>query len=384
MGGPLRVGWVISDQLERLPWIRESVLTGGGVGLARYFWLARYVKRHPELGVRYEVYRPWRRYDAVVFLKSMGPRALKLLQRLDARRVPGVFDANVNYFETGGSEYYQGMIPTEQQRRDAFDMARSSAAVIADSEFIAERGRNYNKHTCWIPDNVDMDLAPGLQRYRYDKGRLRLLWSGESVKLFEFLVVEDILRKYASRIELILVTNSLSHLDRVFGRYRERLHALLRDVDHTIVPFHSISHLLGIYRQGGVIISPRFLDSPYNLGHTEWKITLGMACGRMALASAVPSYVSVSERSGGQGIRICRSSEEWDTAIDSILSGRVDLEKEGGAARDVVEKYYSTAIVAQQHAEFMRETVNNYLSGFGATEHGDYVAAPSMVAKRGR
>ena len=77
--------------------MRETVLTGGGVGLARYRWLADYVKRQKNLGVRYSVYRPWKRYDAVIFLKSMGARSLSLLQKLGQRGVPCIVEINVNY-----------------------------------------------------------------------------------------------------------------------------------------------------------------------------------------------------------------------------------------------------------------------------------------------
>jgi len=103
--GRKRVGWVIADQLERSVWTRESWFTGGGIGLARYYWLSQYVNRNVP-GWQYELYRPWKSHDAVIFLKSMGTRAEHLLQRLQARGVPCVFDANVNYYDREGTEYY--------------------------------------------------------------------------------------------------------------------------------------------------------------------------------------------------------------------------------------------------------------------------------------
>lgn len=358
MRSQLQVGWVIGDQLDRKPWVREAALTGGGVGFARYLWLARYVERQEDFGVRYSIYRPWRRYDAVILLKSMGSRALNLLQRLKQQGVPCIFDINVNYFEPGGKEYYSNMIPTEQQKRNVVEMTQSASAVIADSEFIAERSLEYNPKTLWISDNVSMDLVPGYQPTHFDK-RLRLLWSGESVKLFELLAAEDALLAVRDKVELLLVTNDLAAMQRLNPEIRERLERLLSVLSVRIVKFRSIEHLFQVYSEGGVFISPRFLDSPYNRGHTEWKITLAMACGRIALCSPVPSYVTVAKRAGDQGIRISSNKAEWDQVFDRVLGDSLDWEEEERAARSVVERFYSTREVASIHTAFVRKVIDS-------------------------
>ena len=358
MRSELKVGWVIGDQLDRKPWVREAILTGGGVGLARFLWLARYVERQKDLGVRYSVYRPWRRYDAVIFLKSMGTRALDLLQRLEQQGVPCIFDINVNYFEPGGKEYFSNMIPTEQQRHEVVAMAESATAVIADSEFIAGRSREYNQRTLWVSDNVPMDLLPEYKPTRSGK-RLRLLWSGESVKLFELLAAEKALIAVKDKVEIVLVTNDLAALDRLSPDIRKRLDHLLSKLSVNVVRFRSIQHLFKVYSQGGIFISPRFLDSPYNMGHTEWKITLAMACGRVALCSPVPSYVKVADRAGGRGIRILNDADAWGGALEEVLGSKFDWQKEELAAYSVVDRFYSTREVASTHAAFVHDVVND-------------------------
>ena len=353
-GGRPRVGWVISDQLDRSVFVRKGYLCSGGVGLVRYAWLASHVNAHPELGLRHEVYRPWRRYDAVLFLKSMGPRSLALLRRHRARGHVTIFDANVNYYELDGREHYRGMLPTEQQRDDAIAITESVDGVIADSEFVAERCRRYAPSVEWITDSVRMDLVPPFRPWSRRNGRLPLVWSGEAVKLFEFLAIEDTLRKYARHLELVAVSSPLSQLDRLNPEHRGRLQGLLETLPHTFLPFHGFPDLFHVYGRGGVVLSPRFLDNSYNFGHTEWKVTQAMACGRMALCSPVPSYVTLAERAGHRGIRICRTPEDWDDAFDGLLSGRIDGAEEGAAARAVVERHYSTAVLGAQHSTFLR------------------------------
>ena len=86
---------------------------------------------------------------------------------------------------------------------------------------------------------------------------------------------------------------------------------------------------------------------------TKW--SLPMACGRVALGSPLPSYLDVAERSAGYGLRICLDAAEWRENLEAILSGRFDFESEENAAREVVERHYSTTVVAESHVQFMRE-----------------------------
>ncbi len=367
-----RVGWIINNQYRTSRLVSHVSAHNGGVALARFQWLADYVNAHAAFGLRHEVYRPWRRYDALVFLKSMGESSMRLVRTARTQGTRVVFDANVNYYESSGTEYYAGMLPTAVQRQEAIEITRAADGVIADSAFLASVCAEYNPRVEWITDSVRMDLVPPYAAWRYTDGRLPLLWSGEAVKLFELLAIEEVLHRYAERIRLVLVTNSLDALARWHAGYRARFESLLAAVPHEIVPYRSIPQLFSVYARGGVCISPRFLDNSYNFGHTEWKITLAMACGRMALCSAVPSYEMAYERAVGRGIRICRSAEDWGRALDAILAGEIDMEAEGVAGRDVVARGYSTAVVAATHSRFMRGLIET-----GVAERREAGASPT-------
>lgn len=356
-GRVLEVGFVIDGLLPRWPrvwqWVRGCP-SNSAVGEMRFGWIAEAL-RADAAPVRYSLYRPWKSYDAVIFLKSMNVESQRLAESLRARGTRIFFDVNVDYFTPAeGTFYYRGMAPTEEQTAHAQRMAALSDALIADSSHLAKICTQHHPRAQWISDDVDMRLA----RYAPWKreGKLNLLWSGESVKLFELLRIETVLRKYAPHIRLMLVTNDLAALDRWFDPWKKRFQDLLGAVEHEAIPFRSVRSLMNFYAGvGGIFISPRFLDNSYNWGHTEWKITLPMACGRVALGSPLPSYRDVSERSGGLGLRVCESDDDWCAALESVLSGRFDFETEENAARAVVEKYYSTPVVAAAHAKFVTE-----------------------------
>jgi hypothetical protein len=357
--GSSLVGWIIDNQFGLSRIFRPQNVNVGGISLVRYNWITSQVNSTPEYKLKYELYRPWKKYDALIFLKSMGTEAIELIEKFHRKGSPVLFDANVNYYQIEGREYYQGMLPTENQKLKAVEITSIVDGVIADSDFLKNICGQYNANVCWIPDNVRMDLLPPYDPWIMKEKRLPLLWSGEAIKLFELLSIEDLLKKFSTRIELILVTNDLSGLDRWHIGYKERFESLMKSVPHQIIPFQSIEQLFQVYSRGGVIISPRFLDNSYNLGHTEWKITLGMGCCRLALCSPVPSYTIVADRSGGKGIRICKTMEDWEKNFQEFFSGNFEWEEEEFQARQVVERYYSTKVVARTHADF----INNILKG---------------------
>ncbi len=340
----------------------RSIYLGGrsqtAMGVMRFGWIADAVNRGAYDGLSYELYRPLRRYDMLIFVKSMGPDCIRLAHEYRARGKPVLFDINVNYFETQGVWYYESMKTTPHAQEKAIAMARECNGVMAASLAIEEAARRHNSLTTWIPDNVNLDLVPASSTGGRPGRRLRLLWSGQTAKLFDLLTVEEVLRASKNDVDLVLITNDLSGLELVYEPYRSRLKKLLEDLECKIIRYESIPQLLRVYGAGGVIISPRFLDSSYNRGHTEWKVTLGMACGCVAVCSPQESYVEVARRSAGAGIRVCRDAAGWTAVLDEMLGGSFSWDSEQAAARHVVATHYSTAVVAEQHARFVKSLLD--------------------------
>jgi glycosyltransferase involved in cell wall biosynthesis len=352
-----RIGWVIADQLDTMPlWPRIDTRVGG-ISLARLHWIIPRINNDPESGFHYEVYRPWGRYDGLVFLKSMGEKAHGLAMRYERRDKPIIFDANVNYYSATGVEHYRGMLPTYEQQQDAIAMTSVANAVIADSNYIAEQCQSYNEDVTWIADNIEVGRISAVCERSKSQSRT-LVWCGEAIKLFELLLIEEPLRRFASDLRLIVVTNDLSTIALWKSEYRTRLMRLLRDLDATVETFTNLEALFKIYQQADVVLSPRFLDNSYNLGHTEWKITLGMACGCIAMASPVPSYSLVRDLAQKEVVVLCETQDEWTAGFEELLSQQIS----GGlrqAARCVVDQHYSAQVLAKKHVKLMKRVFND-------------------------
>ena len=350
MGKIRRIGWVVMDQLETMP-LLPRINTGiGGLALARLHWIALRINQDPSVRYSYHVYRPWEKYDGLVFLKSMGQKSELLANHYLEKKKPVVFDANVNYYHIDGTEHYKGMLPTQAQREDAIKMTMLANSVIADSKYIAEQCKLLNHDVVCLPDNVETDVIP-CRRNAGERYPLRFVWCGEALKLFELLVIEDVLRAHKASYELIVVTNDLSVMDRWREGYKSRIEKLLTDVDATVRPYHDIQSLFNTYSTSDVVLSPRFLDNSYNKGHTEWKITLAMACGCVAIASPVPSYLEVATYAARNEVTICDDLVSWDDAITEVIENGVNAQRRH-TAWEIVDEYYSSREMVKKHIEY--------------------------------
>jgi glycosyltransferase involved in cell wall biosynthesis len=363
-----RVGFIINSRVPEVASLKKRMPphafvtgwddAGSPMSFMRFRWIAEAL-RSADSEWHYEIYRPWRHYEAVVFLKSMGPRCMALAEKLREEGTCVVFEANVDYYTRfAGAAPLDDMSPAAEQRSHATAITQFANAVIASSRHLAEVCKAFNRRTTWVPDNVRLQMRPAkLQRQPFHEGRLQVWWSGMAAKLFEFLAAEEAFSTLADRIHLHLVTDDLEKSRQRWPvDVRERMEKFLSRVPHTLHRFRGIAHLLDLYGNGGVIVSPRFLDTPYNLAHTEWKISLGMACEMPAIASPVPSYLDLAKRSGERAVEICAASEDWKHAFERILASPAQLQEAGWQAYVVVKKHYETGVVARQHVAWVAET----------------------------
>ena len=328
------------------------------IGIMRYGWIADAVNSTETYGIHYELYRPFRKYDAVVFLKSMNRECVALCKKLNAKGIKTIFDLNVDYVTPAqGVEFYKDMMPTSKLRAQAMEMISLCSAVICDSSHIHNSVKNLSRMSQTLTDNIRDDLIKPNGVYAQNE-KVRVVWCGQACKAFELLAIKDVLLKYSNKIDLVLVTGPRSQMDRIYEPYRSELYSMLNRLGAIIIPYENVEHLMRVYDQGGVFISPRFLDNTYNMGHTEWKITLPMARGLFVVCSEQPSYSEVAEKTGGNGIRICHGPGDWDAALGELISKPSNVSFDKEFTTGVIRSAYSTSVVARKHSEFIKKVLN--------------------------
>jgi glycosyltransferase involved in cell wall biosynthesis len=329
----LRVGWATPSTLTAERATFRGLETSVAMRVAN---VARWLNANTRL--RNELYRPERRYDVVVFAKAMGERAQAAAERVRATGGRVVFDANVNYYEIWGDYDVPRTKPTTEQQRDAEAMTRGADAVVADSSYILGIVRRYNERATWIPDNVDLRIFR--PRPPHEGRVLRLVWSGRSQKARPLTLLREPLTG-ARGVELVVVSDAPP----------PELDELAEVVPVRFEPF-SLRGYARVLRSCDAIVSPKRLVNGYELGHSEWKITLGMAAGLPAVASPQQSYVEAIAAHGAG--MVAESPEEWRAAVERLRDPRLRAEL-GARARQTVEELYSTPVIACRYGHFLRE-----------------------------
>jgi glycosyltransferase involved in cell wall biosynthesis len=330
-----RVGWVTASSLDA----ERATFRGLPPPVAmRVANIARWIDAN-DRGFRNELYRRDRRYDVVVFVKAMSKAHLDVAERAQSAGARIVFDANVNYYEVWGDYDIADTQPTDAQQREAEAMTRLADWVVADSSYLLGVVRKLNERASWIPDNVDTTLFRPA-RGRRDGGPLRLVWSGMARKAKPLLLVRDALAELPDA-ELVVVSNEEP----------AELEELRAAIPTRFVPF-DLRGYARLLRECDVIVSPKRLVNGYELGHTEWKITLGMAAGLPAVASPQQSYVEAIGHRGG-GI-VADSPAEWADALERLAAEPARREELGARALETVRERYATPVVARQYLDLLR------------------------------
>jgi glycosyltransferase involved in cell wall biosynthesis len=331
-GPAVRIGWTTAATLRAERVSFRSLETSVAMRVANVAaWLDR------NTGTRNELYRPGAACDVVVFVKAMDERCRQEAALIRGRGGRVVFDANVNYYEIWGEYDLPGTEPTPEQRADSIEMTRAADAVVADSSYLLEIVQRLNERSRWIPDNVDTRLFRPARRPRRGAG-VRLVWSGRSHKARPLTLLAEPLSGLRG-FELVIVSD----------REPPEAEDLRRVCPVRFVPF-DLRRYARLLRDCDVIVSPKRLVNGYELAHTEWKISLGMAAGLPAVASPQRSYVEAIGADGG-GV-VADSPDEWRAALEELQDPTRRREL-GARARKTVEERYSTPVVSQRYGELL-------------------------------
>lgn len=334
----ITIGW-ITPEFPARPSRRSVWLKSGAMLTMRTRNMMLALRKH---GIHSQFYRSGDIVDAVMIIKTFHPAALEEVKRLKKRGIPIIFDANVNYYYIWGNYIDLRTQPTPELQRTATEMTLLADFVIADSEYLADVVRDFRqpKDVVWVPDNVLPLLFRPNNRPRQTKGQLRLIWSGIDFKADELLMIQEPLAAVEG-VELWLISNGRPPI----------LDTLAKQIPVRWFRYHDFTYgwFLG---RADAIISPRQLNNGYNLGHTEYKISLGMARNLPAIVSPQPSYVRALSNGGGI---ICDTLSDWKHALHLLCHDPAQRIAMGDQARQTVEKNYLTPVVAKKLANIVKK-----------------------------
>lgn len=281
----------------------------------------------------FELYQPWRRYDAVIFEKSFTLNALNLAQKLKSKGTRVILDVNVNYFSKETPRV------TDSMHKFAHQFASTADAIITPSQHLTEELKHakINSNIRYIPEPIP-DRYFIQEKTKFNKTP-ELVWSGYHTKAQELEEISDVLKNVQAKydVKVTLISDKDPQIDipgYTFVRYREK----------TIV-----SELI----KRDVFIAPRQFDMAYKYNHTFTKIGAPMAIGLPIIASPMPSYLK-------SPALICNNRDEWSCIFDKLYKGYIDLQDLSQKGRTYCRSEFSWKQVREYYTDLIASLFENH------------------------
>lgn len=324
----------------RVAWFAPDVTPGNynRTGSAQWIRCLQLLPYLEERGVRCVLNRPDADADVSVFVRAQGAQAQSLARARKARGDRVVLDLCVNYFD---ESFVAGLGQQSGPSHvaDCKAMAGIADAIFCASSNIAARAAREHPRVETLPDSVDFrHFSRRKVESDFDRRRPRAVWSGVAVKANELIPVLPIFRRAGWEIVLISEKRPTVAPWRPFGdgpRFRRWRYETFPD---EIV-------------EAELCFSFRPLDTPYNLGHSSFKIAAFVAQGVPALACPMPSYVELLSRGGG---RVAEDLDGWRRAAEELIADRGVLRLLSRSCVEAAAPYSSSAIADRYVDAFAR------------------------------
>lgn len=276
------------------------------------------------LGVESVINRPERPADFAIFVRLQDRSILPIMAQQRKQGASVIFDMVVNYFEPSGLVAGLGEPVSAEQVATVGQLVQAADAITCASRFIAERAGAVHNNVFVVPDSIDFDhFRHTISPAAFEKKRLTAVWSGVAKKSLELEQLLPLLARH--KIDLKIISDRRPPFARWGRQIKGRLQTGTPHISFSRWHYRTFPQEIATAQIG---LSPRALDSPYNRGHSSFKIAVLMAQGLPILSSSVPSYLDLmGPKANPVGGRICDSVAEWEQVLADIVANRERLQR---------------------------------------------------------
>lgn len=216
-----------------------------------------------------------------------------------------------------------------------------AVAVTVGNSYLAEWARNAGAVKVEIiPTVIDLNRYLLPDRKLEERSEFRVGWIGTPTTTSYLWLVRDALARLAQKCRLRLVVVGAGPL-KDFGLPLER-HAWEAETEVSI-----LSTL-----DAGIMPLP---DSPWERGKCGYKLIQYMACSLPVIASSVGVNKEIVDH-GASGFLV-EAQEQWDAALQALLSDAGLRKSMGMAGRRKVEQQYSLQVTGPKLVALLKEAV---------------------------
>lgn len=320
----------------RIAWYAPDVVLGdyNRTGSAQWIRCLQLLPYLESRGVSWSLNEPDAEADISVFVRGQDPRTQALARARKARGNRIVFDLCVNYFDEC-SVAGIGTPVGPSHVADCRAMTGIADAIFCASSNIGARASREHSRVHVLPDSVDpRHFSRRKLESDFERRRPRAIWGGVSIKAIELAPVLPILRR--AGWDIVLISEKRPSAAR-FWPIGEG--ATFKRWQYEAFP----DEILG----GELCFSFRPLDTPYNLGHSSFKIAAFVAQGVPAITCQMPSYVELLARGGGI---VAENLNDWRRHAERLIDDRTELKRLSRSCETAIAPLLTPA-VADRYVE---------------------------------
>jgi len=304
--------------------------------------------------------------DIVVFGRAAGDNVNRIVKKFKEWKVKIVFDLDDNFFEISPfSPHYQslGVMPVNREnpdgsvdeiyvdgkrgfdvkkgrkiRGDMIDVIRAADMVTVSTEPLRKEYKRFNDNVVVVPNCLDFTIWDREPIERTDD-RIRILYTGASNHVDDFLMVRDALREIQKKYEKVWYTFVGTNWD-IFGGGIDYSRAEIYEwLDYAAYPYwlKSICADIGI----APVTETKFNDCRSELKWMEYS-----ALGVPTIASNWGSY-SRGIKDGETGLLV-KNPDDWEQAISRLVEDATLRKKLSTNAYKEVRKIHNLDFVVDK------------------------------------
>lgn len=286
-----------------------------------------------------ELYRPWKQYAAVIFLKR-DARALAKAKKLKVGGTKIILDVNAHIFDQ--SLYGKGFFKNFDQNYfdTVSEFARLADTITVTSPYLLEQiGSLFGpEKVVLLPENIRTENRCQ-EKAGGDSDTLRFVYIGYASKASQITLLTEQFQQLSKKYTLhyTLICESDPKLS-------------IPGIAFTYIPFKNKTLHQNLFF-GDIFLSPRDTSDTYNLGHSFTKIGLPMSMGIPVIASPLPSYENSA------AVLIESLDDSWTQAIIRLATDRAFYQQKSDEGIRFCRDNFSPEITYKKYTDFFSRTL---------------------------
>lgn len=279
-----------------------------------------------QMGIKAELYKPNKKYDAVIFTKTRTDKAVALAKKLHAEGMTVISDAFCEYLADESRK-------DDWERKNILEIMSYSDCVITFSKSQFDQFVGYHRNVRLIEESVN-DVFFAVEKEHEKKEKITLLYCGYSHNAKDTLEIKDVIKEMQEKYhcEILYVCEKdpcIKDFPYRYEKYEQK------NIPTTLL-------------MGDIMIAPRPMEGIEKLAHTLSKVAHPMAVGLPVVANPVPSYV-------GTPAILCTSEREWIEELSKLIEDSTERERIGKKSREYIRQHYSQEIICRQYLDLIKD-----------------------------